>query len=94
LTQKLENPEMMNSQVTYSQSFIFIPAEQWEKEDIRARKIRIYPNKKQIQKMKNWIGTTRYVYNKTLNYVKTKGNKELNFYELRNKFVTAKIIMM
>ena len=40
--------------------------------------------------MKNWMGTTRYVYNKTLNYVKTKGNKELNFYQLRNKFVTAK----
>lgn len=37
-----------------------------------------------------WIGTSRYVYNKSLNYVKTNGNNELNFFQLRNKFVTAK----
>lgn len=35
-----------------------------------------------------WMGTRRYVYNRSLEAVK-KGGK-INFYDLRNKFVTSK----
>ena len=37
---------------------------------------------------KRWIGTARYVYNKALEA--TKKGAKMNFYDLRNKFVTAK----
>jgi transposase len=36
----------------------------------------------------NWIGTSRYVYNRALHA--TKQGEKINFYELRNKYVTAK----
>ena len=45
---------------------------------------------KQKKKLKNWLGTSRFVYNKALNHVKKQGISTLNFYQLRNKFVTAK----
>ena len=38
--------------------------------------------------MKQWMGTRRYVYNKTLE--KIKNGEKANFYDLRNKIVTAK----
>ena len=69
---------------------MFISSEKCDEKGFRARKIRIYPNKTQSNKLKNWMGTSRYVYNQTLNYVRTEGNKELNFYQLRDRFVTAK----
>ena len=37
---------------------------------------------------KQWIGTSRFVYNRALSA--TKNGDKMNFYELRNKFVTAK----
>ena len=37
---------------------------------------------------KQWIGTSRYVYNKTLNA--TKNGEKMNFQTLRNKYVTSK----
>jgi len=68
---------------------MFIPADQWVEEDIRARKIRIYPTPQQRKKIKEWIGTSRYVYNRCLEAIKD-GKNNINFYELRNKFVIAK----
>lgn len=79
-----------NTNLTYSSEYMFISREKCDEKSMRARKIRIYPNKTQSNKLKNWFGTSRYVYNQSLNYVRTKGNKELNFYQLRDKFVTAK----
>ena len=38
--------------------------------------------------MKQWMGTRRYVYNKALE--KIKNGEKANFYDLRNKIVTAK----
>ena len=55
---------------------------------IKTRKLRIYPNKKQCSKLKEWFDTTRYVYNKGVNEIKVNGNK--SFIDLRNKLVTAK----
>jgi len=42
----------------------------------------------QRKKLKDWINTTRYVYNKTVNSIKS--GEKVNFYALRNKLVTAK----
>ena len=63
------------------------PVDEWVDEDIRCRKIRIYPNAEQKMKFKQWIGTSRYVYNRGLKSIKD-GDKK-NFIHLRNKFVTA-----
>lgn len=38
--------------------------------------------------MLQWMGTSRYVYNRTLDA--TKKGEKMNFFELRNKYVTAK----
>ena len=39
--------------------------------------------------MKQWMGTRRYVYNKVLSKIKG-GIDKINFFDLRNKYVTAK----
>lgn len=52
--------------------------------------MRIYPNQSQKTEFRSWINTTRYVYNKSLEHIRKTGNDSINFYELRNKFVTAK----
>jgi len=68
---------------------MFIPVGAWEKEGIKSRKIRIYPNKTQQKMMKQWMGTCRYVWNRALDGIKNKGEK-INFQSLRNKYVTSK----
>lgn len=83
------NPIQKNSQMTSCPLSISTPVVKWEKEDIRARKIRLYPNLNQQKILKNWIHTRRYVYNKSLEQVK-KYRQNINFYELRNKLVTYK----
>jgi putative transposase len=40
--------------------------------------------------MKKWIGTRRKVYNTALQGIKTKKDTKINFFTLRNKYVTAK----
>ena len=39
---------------------------------------------------KEWMGTTRYVYNRALHALKTDGVSKYNFMALRNRFVTHK----
>ena len=87
-TQKLENPAQMNSQKTFSPSYMFIRTEKWEKEGIRARKIKLYPTVDQKKLLKSWMGTARYVYNRALVY--SKETKVFDWKQLRNRFVTAK----
>lgn len=87
--EKKEKAKKLNSQKTLCQSSTFIPAEKWVKEDIRSRKIRIYPTAAQRNQLRQWIGTSRYVYNRCLEDIKT-NNENINFYSLRNKFVIAK----
>lgn len=84
-----ESPEMMSSPKTFSPSYMFIHAEKWVPEDIRARKIRIYPNPNQRIVLRKWFNTTRYVFNRALEAV-NKREERPNFMTLRNKFVTAK----
>ena len=82
------NPQTRTSQMTSFPSYMFIHADKWEKEDIRCRKIRIYPNQNQKKIFKNWIGASRYVYNRALSA--TKNGEKNNFYKLRNKYVIKK----
>jgi len=87
--QKMENHQNKNSQMMYCPSFTSTPVENSEKGDtgIRVRKIRMYPTKKQQKKLKEWIGTYRYVYNEVNSYVKTLLNKTVDVYGLTEKFI-------
>jgi len=85
------NPATKNSQTIFSPSYMFIPAETWEEEGIRTRKIRMYPTPSQKQTIKQWMGTRRFVYNKVLEKIKSKEEEKINFYDLRDKYVTEKI---
>lgn len=89
---KKDIPQIKNSQMIFSPSFTFIPVEKWEEEGIRTRKIRLYPNQKQKNAMKRWMGTRRFVYNKVLGNLKKKEDIKINFYDLRNKYVPEKNI--
>lgn len=87
---KMDVPKKKNSQMTSSQSFIFIPADKWKKEGIRTRKIRLYPTQEQKTTMKKWMGTRRYVYNRVLENIKKDKDTKINFFSLRNKYVISK----
>jgi len=86
----LPNPKTLNCPMTSSQLSTFTPVEIWD--DVgtlkRARKIQFFPTKKQKRKLIEWIGTSRYVYNKCLNGVKT-NQDTVDCYKLRDKYVTS-----
>ena len=90
---KKTTPLIKNSQMISSPSYMFIPVEKWDNEGIRirTRKLRIYPNQKQQIQLKQWIGNRRFIYNRVLDKIK-KGDEEINFFSLRNKYVTSKSI--
>ena len=86
---KLQNK---NLQKTFSQSFMSSLVDKWEKEVIpvvklKTLKIKIYPNKEQIKILDEFINTSRYVYNRTLEYINN-GHK-VNFMKLRDLLVTG-----
>jgi putative transposase len=86
--ERVPNPQMTNLPMTYSPLFMCTPVEKWVDEDIRCRKIRLYPTLEQKMMFKKWIGTCRYVYNRAL--AGTKNGEKMNFQSLRNKYVTAR----
>ena len=75
--------------MTSSPLFTSIPGEKWENDVLRTRKIRLYPTNEQQKIMKGWMSTRRYVYNKVLAHIK-KDKEKITFFDLRNKYVTAK----
>ena len=88
-TIKIKNPRRLNSQTTSCPLYTSTVADKWDAEDTlkRARKIRLYPTKKQSKKLKQWSGTARYVYNNALNGIKN-NNEDINAYSLRDKYVS------
>ena len=66
-----------NSQEICLQSCTYFPADCMDSESIRtkSRKIRIYPDQSQKAVLRQWLGTARFVYNKTVEYLKQKGTK-------------------
>ena len=54
---------------------------------LRSKKIRLFLNSSQKQIFNQWFGTSRYLYNKTIDYINGDEQK-LSKLKLRNKFVT------
>lgn len=88
---KFTSQQSKNLQKTYSQLCISTHADKWDGDDIKLKtlKIRLRISSKQKQILLDWMNTTRYVFNKTLNQIKNY-NHSINFYDLRNKLVIAK----
>ncbi len=89
-TEKTINLALKTSQKTSFPSFTYIRAETWEDEGIVTRKIRLYPTAPQRKILRQWMGTTRVVYNTALAYTKQNPKAKKSFYTLRNRFVTRK----
>jgi hypothetical protein len=86
------NLQSKSLQKTYYQLSTSTVVGKWEKEtqkqtnNLKALKIKMRPNKQQRIVIDEWINTSRYVYNKTVNLI-AKGHK-INHFELRDKLVT------
>lgn len=95
-TRLIPHPQNKNSQPTFSTSSMFTHANKWDEGAIshnvkRVKKIRLYLTKHQKHLLNQWVGTTRYVWNKTLGYIKDNNlslTKKLEA-ECREKFITA-----
>lgn len=85
-----------NLQKTYCQSFTSSLVNKWKEENIKKQKttlkslkIKLYPTKEQKEILNQFIDTSRYVYNKTINEIEN-NKMGINFYNLRDKLVTYK----
>lgn len=91
LTEKninLQNRSLQKTSYPLSQS---LPVNRWEKESteqIKAKKIKLYPDNHQRKLLEEWFNTSRFVYNKTLNGV-LNDKDDINKLSLRNKYVTS-----
>ena len=88
VTTKLQNK---NSQKTFCPSSMSFLVDKWENEampivKIKTLKIKIYPTTKQKTLIDQFINTSRFVYNRTLEHI-NKGHK-INFIDLRDLLVT------
>ena len=87
-TMETMNPDpLLSSQMTSYLSSPSIPADKWVEEDTRVRKIRMYPTKAQASVLRQWMGTTRFIYNRTLNFIRENPDISSNFYSLKEMFV-------
>jgi putative transposase len=73
-----------NSLLTCLPSFTSFPVDCTDSEStgLRSRKIRIYPDFEQRRILRHWFGVSRYVYNKTIEYLKEPGTKA-NWMEIK-----------
>ena len=88
--------QKMNYHKTCYQSYISSIADKWEKGLIKRKSptmkslvIKIYPTKKQIEKINSFMDTYRFVYNRTLEYINEHGY-EPDFQSLRNLLATER----
>jgi putative transposase len=96
LTVQETNLQAMNFQKTSCPLSTSIIAEKWEKEVIpveltekKTIKIKLYPTLQQKTLLKNIIDTHRFVYNRSLGYIKEEGFSP-NFQTLRNLLATER----
>ena len=87
---KRENPQNKNLLRTSFPSSTSTPVETWEEEGIRARKIRLYPTPNQKKTLKQWMGTTRVVYNRALHHIRHQENTLIDTKKLQSLYVTKK----
>jgi putative transposase len=88
LTKQMLNPAAKSLPKTFSPLFKYSPVEKWEKEGIRA----LNPSKEQEKILEEWSNTTRYVYNKCLDKIKTdpKLNCRAGYKKLNKECITEK----
>ncbi len=81
---ELKSPPNKNSQQTFLPYFRFSLVDFTDSGDtvIRSRRIRIYPNSEQQSILRKWYGGARYVYNKTIEYLK-QSNTKANWMEVK-----------
>lgn len=89
--QTIEHVNKNLPMISYPSS-MFFPVDKWEKGvmptgKIKTIKIKIYPNQNQRQILNRLIDTSRYVYNRTIEYINKKGHRP-NFQSLRDLLVT------
>jgi len=90
LIKKQINPLIGNSPMTSFLSSMSIPVDPWVKEGTRTRKVRLYPTAHQQKILRQWMGTCRYIYNRSLENINKGSEPNVSFFSLRNKYVTAK----
>ncbi len=91
LTIKKTEPVNKNLQKTCCPLFTSSHVDKWEKEitkspKVKTLKVKIYPTSQQKKLINEFINTSRYVYNKTVEYI-CNGHK-INFQNLRDILVT------
>lgn len=88
IVKKITNLQSKNYQKTCCQSFISSTVGKWERDPTKLKtlKIKIYPTKEQKKTINEFIDTSRYVYNKTLEYVNN--GYEPNKFDLQSMLVT------
>lgn len=89
LIEKNINQTPKNLQKTCFLSQQYIPANTWEEENIRIKKVKLKVNQAQKKIFEEWFHTCRKVYNIGVDEI-CKDSKNANFYNLRNEYVTAK----
>jgi len=77
---------------TYLPSSISFPVNKWvedvmPKVEVKTLQIKIYPTKKQKDLLDEFIDTSRFVYNRTIEFIEKRGHK-VNFQSLRDLLVT------
>ena len=90
----MKNVNLLNKnyQKTYYQLFTSTVAGKWEKKaiklepQIKSLKIPLQLNKEQIKIISDWTNTSRYIYNKGLEFINN--NHKANWRELRDLFIT------
>jgi IS605 OrfB family transposase len=72
LTKPISNPPNKNSQKIYSQLLQYLPQDIMAAENTRVvRKIRIFPSTEQKELLSKCFGATRFLYNRTLDLIKS-----------------------
>ena len=94
---KMINPNQRNLQMTSCQSSTCTHVDKWENEDTSkkisgTKKIKLNLTSRQKSILNEWFGTSRYVYNKTLDFIQNKKPSDfvVTKINLRDEFVTNK----
>ena len=96
IMKKMLNPNHRNLPTISCQSSMCTHADKWENEDTKkisgTKKIKLYPTQLQRKILNEWFNTSRYVYNKTLSFIKNDKPDDfpLTKFNLRDKFVTKR----
>lgn len=86
---EISNKLLNNKEEKYIPSSNSIIVSENKKEDLRAKKIKLKPTPNQKKILKEWINTSRAVYNIGVDEI-NKDSENANFYKLRNKHVSSK----